>query len=48
MIKRLLSLLSIAVAMLVGLSACVSTGTSSVDLPLANDKPTFMFFYTDN
>lgn len=48
MIKRLLSLLSITVVMLVSLSACVSTGTTSVDLPLANNKPTFLFFFTDN
>ena len=48
MIKQLLSLLSVTVVMLVGLSACVSTGTTSVDLPLANDKPTFLFFFTDN
>lgn len=48
MVKRLLSLLSFTVVMLVGLSACVSTGTTSVRLPLAEGKPTFLFFFTDN
>lgn len=33
--------------LLVLLAACGGT-TARVDLPLATDKPTFLYFYTDN
>jgi hypothetical protein len=42
--KRFIWLVSL-VAMLFGLSAC-STGSAS--LPLAQGKPTLLFFYTEN
>ena len=41
MIKHLLWLLPLLVA---ALAACTST---PIELPLAEDKPTFIFFYTD-
>lgn len=41
MIKRLLGLISL---LLVILTACNST---PVELPLTEDRPTFLFFYTD-
>lgn len=37
----------VAVIALLGLSACQGNAVS-VSLPLAKDKPTFLFFYTDN
>lgn len=45
---RLLSFLLLAVAMLASLVACGQAETTQVDLPLADDQPTFLFFYTDN
>jgi hypothetical protein len=45
--NRLLSLLGVAVVMLFGLGACGNTDSVLVDLPLSDDKPTFLFFYTD-
>jgi hypothetical protein len=33
--------------MLVGLGACTPAGNIPVNLLLAGDKPTFLFFYTD-
>lgn len=47
MMNRLLSFLSSILVMVVGLGACTNT-TTTVNLPLADDKPTFLFFYTDN
>jgi len=41
MINRLLGLLSMLVVIL---TAC---NTAPVELPLAEDRPTFLFFYTD-
>ena len=42
---RLLRLLSLLLAALLALTAC---GGASAELPLAEDKPTLLFFYTDN
>ena len=43
-----LKLLGVAIVMMLGLSACATTNNTSASLPLAGDKPTFLFFYTDN
>jgi len=45
---RVLSLLSLTVVIIAGLSACASGDNPSVDLPLTENRPTFLFFYTDN
>lgn len=42
---KLITLLS---ATLLALVACSSNAAPDVPLPLAEDKPTFVFFYTDN
>lgn len=48
--NRLMLFLNVAILMLVGLGACTTAGSLSapVNLPLADDQPTFLFFYTDN
>lgn len=46
---RLLQFLSVTILMLVGLGACAPGDNTAApaNLPLADDKPTFLFFYTD-
>lgn len=44
--NRLWGIVAALIALL-GLTACQGN-TASVSLPLAQDKPTFLFFYTDN
>jgi hypothetical protein len=48
--NRLMLFLNVAILMLVGLGACTTAESLSapVNLPLADDQPTFLFFYTDN
>jgi len=46
--SRLLSLLLLIAAMLASLVACGQAEITQGDLPLADDQPTFLFFYTDN
>lgn len=45
--NRLLYWLGITLLMWLGLVACTPEQAAPVDLPLAADKPTFLFFYTD-
>jgi hypothetical protein len=43
---------ALSVSILLGipllLSACADRASNTISLPLAEDRPTFMFFYTDN
>ena len=45
---RVFSWLSLVALIISGLSACTNGDTLSVDLPLAENEPTFLLFYTDN
>ena len=45
---RIVMLLLSLVGMSTLLPACGTKSTNEVTLPLAEGKPTFMFFYTDN
>ena len=46
---RLLKYLGYIAAVLMGLTACGGSSPQvGATLPLAADKPTFLFFYTDN
>jgi curli biogenesis system outer membrane secretion channel CsgG len=38
----------LALLALIGLAACAAQPAAPVELPLAKDQPTFLFFYTDN
>jgi hypothetical protein len=42
-----IAVVCIALVGLLGLAACQGN-VASVSLPLAQDKPTFLYFYTDN
>ena len=48
--QRLLALLSLTLLVLLGLAACSANKPvePAQDLPLAADRPTFLFFFTDN
>ena len=43
---RLMHILFLALLALMG--ACTPSATPAISLPLAADRPTFFFFYTDN
>lgn len=45
---RLIALIGPLALLVLGLGACANGGTSSVALPLAEDHPTLLLFYTDN
>lgn len=47
-IRRYALSLSILLGIPLLLSACADRAINTISLPLAEDRPTFMFFYTDN
>ncbi len=41
-------LLGLLLLVSIGLAACAGASAPSASLPLAEGRPTFLFFYTDN